>query len=200
MAIEMEVKFRMDADTWAKIKSDYDRERDLHHIERQSNQYYDTSDRRLGAKEIGLRLRVLEDRSILAVKRSTDEAHKRIEIEETYEDAPESLPPHSPALQELMTEVGIQYDDIAPLVMLRTERFIYEIEEQGVKAEVCFDDVSIVGTCREYKLYEIEFELVDGSEERLYQIVSSFKNQYGATVEESSIPKLVYALNLVNCD
>ncbi|KEO82148.1 CYTH domain-containing protein [Tumebacillus flagellatus] len=200
MAIEMEVKFRMTADTWAAIKADYDGEHALHHIERQTNQYYDTSDRRLGAKEIGLRLRVLEDRSILAVKRSTDEAHKRIEIEETYTDAPDRLPPESPALQALLGELGIQYDDIAPLVMLRTERFIYEIEEQGVKAEVCFDDVSIVGRCREHKLYEIEFELLSGREERLYQIVQAFKNQYGTTVEESSIPKLVYALNLVNCE
>jgi inorganic triphosphatase YgiF len=200
MAIEMEVKFRMDADVWAAIKADYDRVHALHHVERQTNQYYDTSDRRLGALEIGLRLRVLEDRSILAIKRSTEEAHKRVEIEETYAQAPDSLPPDSPALGALMQEVGIQYEDIAPLVMLRTERFIYEIEEQGVRAEVCFDDVSIVGRCREHKLYEVEFELLSGSEERLYQLVHAFKNQYGASVEESSIPKLVYALHLVNCD
>lgn len=200
MAIEMEVKFRMDADVWAAIKADYDREHPLHHVERQTNQYYDTSDRRLGALEIGLRLRVLADRSILAIKRNTTEAHKRVEIEETYTEAPDHLPSDSPALQALLEEIGATYDDIAPLVMLRTERFIFEIEEQGVRAEVCFDDVSIVDRCREHKLYEVEFELLSGSEERLYQLVHAFQNQYGAAVQESSIPKLVYALNLVNCD
>lgn len=200
MAIEMEVKFRMNQDTWSKIKEDYEQLHPVSHVERQSNQYYDTSDRKLGAREIGLRLRVLEDRSILAIKRSTDDAHKRIEIEESYADAPDRLPHTSPALQELLQEIGAEYDDIAPLVMLRTERYVFDLEEAGFQAEVCFDDVSIVGRCREHKLYEIEFELLAGDEARLYQIVEEFQHKYGNSIEESAIPKLVYALNLVNCD
>ena len=200
MAVEMEVKFRMDREAWQEIKRDYEADNPLDHVERQSNQYYDTLDRRLSAEKVGLRLRLLEDRTILTIKRDTKEAHKRQELEENYPAGLERLPVESQALQDLLADLNISYDDLAPLVMLRTERSIYILKEGDVEAEVCFDDVSIIGRCREHKLYEVEFELLNGSEERLLQIVQAFQNKYGGRVQQSSISKLGYAMQLVDCE
>jgi len=201
MAIETEVKFRMDRMTWEEIEDAYNRTRTVDHVEDQTNQYYDTINGEIGQRKIGLRLRILntENRSVLAIKQDTADPNKRLEIEEKYEGLLETLPEDSPALKQLLQDIGCTYDDIVPLVMLRTVRTIYMLEEDDLRAEVCFDDVSIVDVCREHKLYEIEFELLEGSEEKLMSIVSEFKNQYGDRVEHSAVSKLAYALKLVSC-
>jgi triphosphatase len=197
MGIELEVKFRMERETWLAIKHDYEERHVVHRVEQQTNQYFDTLDRRLGKLRIGLRLRLLDERTILSIKRDTMEENKRQEVEEMYEGILEKLPVDSPALRDLLQEVGCLYEELAPLVMLRTERTIFKIEEAGVKAEACFDDVTIIGRCREHKLYEVEFELLEGSEERLLALVNSFRNQYGKAVQQSSVSKLGYAMQLV---
>jgi triphosphatase len=198
MAIETEVKFRMDGATWAEIKEEYDRTCTLHDFEEQTNQYYNTAGHELEEQKIGLRLRVMADKSVLTIKRDTEIAYKREEIEETYPAGTERLPKESPALQKLLNDVGASYDQLVPLVMMTTRRSVYLIEEANLKAEICVDDVSIINVCKEHKLYEVEFELVEGSEERLLEIADEFAARYGDRVERSSVPKLVYALELVS--
>jgi triphosphatase len=198
MAIETEVKFRMDGATWAEIKEEYDRTHVLHNFEEQTNQYYNTVGNELEERKIGLRLRVMADKSVLTIKRDTEIAHKREEIEETYPAGTERLPEESPALQKLLADVGASYDQLVPLVMMTTRRSVYLIEEAELKAEVCLDDVSIVNVCREHKLYEVEFELIEGSEARLLEITRDFAARYGDRVEQSSVPKLAYAMELVS--
>jgi len=200
MAIETEVKFRMDRETWLAARAALVEEYGTFVVERQTNQYYTTADGQLEAQRIGLRLRVLDDASILCVKRDTKDAHKRQEVEERYEEILETLPRNSPVLQDLLNELGSTYDDLVPLVMLRTERTLLHITEPGVSYEVCCDDVAIVDRCREVKLYEVEFEHVDGSEELMWKRVDAFKNQHGDKVEVRTDSKLAYALQQVSCD
>jgi len=199
MAIEMEVKFKMERETWEEVCRDLMSAHETERVERQTNQYYNTSDDKLQQLKIGLRLRLLDDHSVLTIKRDTQDAYKRQELEERYDGILETLPPHSPALQGLLEEIGSSYDDLAPLVMMRTERTVFLLEEQGVMAEVCCDDVAIIGRCREHRLYEVEFELLEGSEDRLLQLVNTFKNRYGDRVTESRTSKLAYAVQWVNC-
>lgn len=200
MGMETEVKFRMEKDVWLEIKGEFGSRLKADHVERQTNQYYNTVGNELNERRIGLRLRVLEDRSILAIKRDTKVAHRRQEVEEVYEGRLERLPEESPALRELLAEVGASYEDIVPLVMLRAERTVFLLEEEAFRAEVCFDEVAIVDVCREHMLYEVEFELVSGAEERLLQVVGAFRDKYGERVEQSAVSKLQYALELVACE
>ncbi|MGZ4106808.1 MAG: hypothetical protein ACXVDE_04700, partial [Tumebacillaceae bacterium] len=74
---------------------------------------------------------------------------------------------------------------------------IYLLEEANLRAEVCFDDVTILGADQEFKLHEVEFELLDGSEERLLQITEAFRTTHGDQVEQSAKSKLEIALHLV---
>jgi triphosphatase len=100
-------------------------------------------------------------------------------------------------LREFLEEIGCTYEDIVPLVTLQAQRTIYLLEEATLRAEVCFDDVTILGADQEFKLYEVEFELLEGSEERLLQFTEAFRDAHGDRVEQSAISKLQFALELV---
>ncbi|HEU4965396.1 MAG TPA: CYTH domain-containing protein [Bacilli bacterium] len=199
MPIETEIKFRTDKQTWHDLKTLYQADHQVHHIEHQTNQYYNTAGNELNDCRIGLRLRILDNQSILTIKRDTKDAHKREEIEETYPGHLDTLPPDSPALQALLDEIGTTYDQIVPLVMLRAERTVFLLDRPTFQAEVCFDDVSILDVCKEHKLYEIEFELLTGSEQDLLNTVAHFRDTYGDRIEQSAISKLQYALELTGC-
>lgn len=199
MAIETEVKFRMEKAAWTAIKADYERDHTVDHIEEQTNQYYHDTKGQINERRIGLRLRRMPDKCVLTIKGDSADGIKREEIEETYPAATDSLPPDSPALQALLARVGIAYEDLVPQVMMTTRRTVFQLQEGGFAAAVCFDDVSILDTCREHKLFEIEFELVSGDESRLFEIVDAFHRRYGEQVERSGVSKLAYALNLVSC-
>ncbi|ASS76304.1 hypothetical protein CIG75_16020 [Tumebacillus algifaecis] len=197
MSIETEVKFRTEQAAWQQIKEEFGHTYQLDHIEEQTNQYYNTTDGELDRLKIGLRLRQVKGRSIVNIKRDTKESHKRVEIEETYEGTLDTLPKDSPILNDLLQEIDRTYEEVVPHVAMRTKRYVYLIEEQTVKIEVCFDEVLITGNGRDYPLYEIEFELVSGEENRLLQLTDAFRVQHGSRVEQSSVSKLAYALHLV---
>jgi inorganic triphosphatase YgiF len=199
MANETQHNFRINNATWETIKDEFATRYRVHGMENQTNNYYNTVGNEIETLRIGLRLRVLPDegRSILAIKRDTEVVHKRVEIQEEYDGVWESLPPQSPALGELLQEIGCTYEDIVPLVTLQAQRTIYLLEEAELQAEVCFDEVTILGADAEFKLYEVEFELLSGSEERLLAITNAFRDQYGDQVEQSAASKLEIALGLV---
>ncbi|MGZ4134045.1 MAG: CYTH domain-containing protein, partial [Tumebacillaceae bacterium] len=180
-------------------KAEFDQKYAVHAVENQTNQYFNTKGNEIETLRIGLRLRTLpdENRSIVAIKRNTKDAHKRVEIQEEYAGVWDNLPPQSEAVRELMQEIGCTYEDIVPLVTLQAQRTIYLLEEANLRAEVCFDDVTILGADQEFKLHEVEFELLDGSEERLLQITEAFRTTHGDQVEQSAKSKLEIALHLV---
>ncbi len=198
MAIETEVKFRMERASWEQIKDDFDRLYQLDHTEEQSNQYFNTKGGELDRLRIGLRLRVVKGRSIVNIKRDTKESHKRQEVEEVYPGTLLALPEHSPILQSLLAEIGCSYGEIVASVAMHTERHVYMIEEKTVKIEVCFDDVTITGNGQEHPLHEVEFELIEGEEDRLLELAEEFRSKYGVLVEQSSVSKLAYAIQLVS--
>jgi triphosphatase len=199
MAIETEIKYKVERAAWEQIKADFERDHRAERIEEQTNQYYTDTKGELNKRKIGLRLRLLPDATILTIKLDSKDGIKREETEEMYPPGTDTLPPDSPALQALLQKVGCSYDEIVPLVMMTTRRTVYLIREPGLVAEVCFDDVAILDICREHKLYEIEFELLEGEEKHLFALVDSFEKRYSGQLIRSTVTKLAYALQLVSC-
>lgn len=198
--LEREYKFRTDSATWNTINFRYSKLHTDAEERQQTDTYFDTVSRQLNAAGQSLRLRHLNNDTILTIKKNTADKNIREESEEVYSRLLVELPVDSSLIRNLLNDNNLSYSEVQPVITMTTDRTIYPVSNYYGTVDVCFDHVTLYFDGKLHEFYEIEFELKSGHPQYLDVLVSEFQSLYGEYITPSVESKLNYATKIASCN
>ncbi|MFH7764528.1 CHAD domain-containing protein [Acinetobacter sp. BSP-28] len=146
--------------------------------------YYDTPERHLAEKNISLRQRLEDDHWIQTLKAPSDHSLQRFELESDLgklKDPDLDLKIYqsdSKAKQLLQNALGKQAKNLIMQYETVVQRLVHVIHFNRSKIEVCLDRGEIRHNDQSVPIYEIEFELKQGSVQDLIKFIHPWVQRY----------------------
>ncbi|MEA1938839.1 MAG: CYTH domain-containing protein, partial [Pseudomonadota bacterium] len=136
--------------------------------------YFDTPARALFARAIALRMRANGVRRVMTLKAENGPSNALAPTRREWEWIVQGTAPRLDWLRSGESGVlldGIDLDDLTPVFEVKVERVRFEIEpEPGTRVEVAIDTGEIRAGTRYRPVCEIEFELINGRIETLFDM------------------------------
>ncbi|MDN5512858.1 CYTH and CHAD domain-containing protein [Acinetobacter sp.] len=146
--------------------------------------YYDTPERHLAQQKISLRQRLEDDHWIQTLKAPSDHSLQRFELE-TYLGKLENpsldleiYQSHAKAKQLLQKALGKQAKNLTVQYETVVQRLVHVIHFNRSKIEVSLDRGEIRHNDQSVSIYEIEFELKQGSIQDLIKFIHPWVQRY----------------------
>ena len=166
-----------------------------------SDTYFDTPGNRLFNEKSVFRLRVADNKPVLAFKshqHSDGSFYRRIEIETPVEMAPEDIIsgplPDIPPCRAFTEKFGAVRLSVSMNAGNNRRRIL--LEKGGItKFELVLDDVTFTGPRGTHSVCEIEVESLGGTDEELEKIGAWFKKKYELSYAGPS--KYILGMNFV---
>lgn len=146
--------------------------------------YYDTPERHLAEKNISLRQRLEDDHWIQTLKAPSDHSLQRFELEtdlgklENPSLDLEIYQSHAKAKQLLQKALGKQAKNLTVQYETVVQRLVHVIHFNRSKIEVSLDRGEIRHNDQSVSIYEIEFELKQGSIQDLIKFIHPWVQRY----------------------
>lgn len=154
--------------------------------------YFDTSDRRLAAAGLALRVRKEGRRWVQTLKGAGDGLWQRLEHEVPVQPLPGAQPLADPALHdgtpagEALRHALGEDGTLQPVLDTEVTRTLRLLRGRGCVVELALDRGALSAGGRRWSLHELEFELKSGDAAALLPLASRWVQRFGLTLDVRS--------------